>query len=159
MSVALIILQSKPIPKDLKEIEVINIVQLEGDTSVKRKGKVREIQSFEDFKLLLGSIRVQWHLRADPHNSRDRAKNKIDNFCEMLKGPVREAYDLAKSVVGDASKTTMQQRWLSTTSSRCWLDADAYQHQLAYISRVKKPTSLNDELLSVNMFHQRIQVI
>jgi hypothetical protein len=46
ISNALILLQAKATPKDLKEIEVINVVHFDNDISVKRKGKAFEIQSF-----------------------------------------------------------------------------------------------------------------
>jgi hypothetical protein len=39
------------------------------------------------------------------------------------------------------------------------LDEDDYQSQLAYITRVTKPTKLNDKTFNVNQFYQRIQVI
>jgi hypothetical protein len=156
MSFALILLQSKPIPKDLKEIELINVVQLEDDTSVKRKGKGHEIQSFEDFELLLGSIRVQRHLRADPSQSRDRARQNRPSIVKCSKDPVREAHDLAKSVLEDHNATEMTFHNIIKVMLSEEFDAGAYQ---AYISRVKKSNSLNDELLSVNMFQQRIRVI
>jgi hypothetical protein len=45
MSNALILLQAKPIPKDLNETELVNVVLFDDDTSIKRKAKVREIPS------------------------------------------------------------------------------------------------------------------
>jgi hypothetical protein len=72
---------------------------------------------------------------------------------------VRGAYDLAISVVEDdaATETTFDNIIKEMLSEE--IDEDAYQHQLAYICRVKKANSLNDEPLSVNMFCQRIRVI
>ena len=47
MSNAIILLQAKAIPKEYKEIELVNVVQFDDDTSVKKKAKLREIHSFE----------------------------------------------------------------------------------------------------------------
>jgi hypothetical protein len=77
----------------------------------------------------------------------------------MLKDPARQAYDLTISNVEDADETEMTfDKSINEILSE-EIDADAYQHQLAYISRAKKPNSSNDEALSVNMFYQRIRVI
>jgi hypothetical protein len=86
-------------------------------------------------------------------------QDKTDKFHEMLKDPVREAYDLAKSVVEDDAATEMAFDESIKELLSEEIDADACQHQLAYISRVKKASSLNEEPLSVNMFYQRIRVI
>jgi hypothetical protein len=40
-----------------------------------------------------------------------------------------------------------------------YLDADDYQHQLAYMKRVSKPISLNGEPVCVHQFSQRLRVI
>jgi hypothetical protein len=159
MSNALIFLQGKDLPKDSKEIELVNVVQFDDDTSTKRKAKVREIISFENIEMLLGAIAEFKDICKPNRLNLDTEPDKIDKFREMLKDPVRESYDVAKSVVEDdpASAVTFDNVIKELLSEE--IDADAYQHQLAYISRVRKPHSLNNEPLSVNMFHQRVKVI
>jgi hypothetical protein len=154
MSNALILLQAKAIPKDLNEIELINVVQFDDGTSIKRKGKVREIHSFENLELLLGSISEFKDICKPTRLNLETEQEKIDQFREMLKDPVREAYDLAKSVVeaNAATATTFDNILKELLYEE--IDADAYQHQLHYISRVKKPSFVNDKPLSVNMFYQ-----
>jgi hypothetical protein len=159
MSNALISLQPKDIPKDSKEIELVSVVQFDDDTSIKRKAKVREICSFEHIEMLLASIAEFKDICKPNRLNLDTEPDKIDKFREMLKDPVRESYDVAKSFVEDdpASAVTFDNVIKELLSEE--IDEDAYQHQLAYISRVRKPSTLNNEPLSVNMFHQRIRVI
>jgi hypothetical protein len=103
MSNALILLQAKAIRKDLKEIELIKVIQFDNDTSVKRKGKVRKIHSFEHLELLLSSISefkdicklTRLHLETEPEKIH---KFQIHSFehLKLLLSSISEFKDICK---------------------------------------------------------------
>jgi hypothetical protein len=128
---------------------------MEDYTQIKTKALLRAID-VENIELIIQQLIEFKDISKNTRLNLDTDEKKVGTFLECLREPIREAYDMSVTTIRLEADDEVE-GFIFLQQGH--LDADDYQHQLAYMKRIFKTNKLNGDPVSVHQFSQRLRVI